>query len=104
MKITKILAFISVCFVFSITSSYSLTFNQWKINFKKVALSEGISETTFDNIMKNAIFLPKVIEYDRYQPEFYEDTKTYISKRSSCLLYTSPSPRDKRQSRMPSSA
>ena len=83
MKIIKILAFISVCFVFSITSSYSLTFNQWKINFKKVALSEGISETTFDNIMKNAIFLPKVIEYDRYQPEFYEDTKTYISKRTS---------------------
>ena len=83
MKITKILAFISVCFVFSITSSYSLTFNQWKINFKKVALSEGISETTFDNIMNNAIFLPKVIEYDRYQPEFYEDTKTYISKRTS---------------------
>ena len=83
MKITKILAFISVCFVFSITSSYSLTFNQWKINFKKVALSEGISETTFDIIMKNAIFLPKVIEYDRYQPEFYEDTKTYISKRTS---------------------
>ena len=83
MKITKILAFISVCFVFSITSSYSFTFDQWKINFKKVALSEGISETTFDNIMKNAIFLPKVIEYDRYQPEFYEDTKTYISKRTS---------------------
>ena len=25
-------------------------------------------------------------------------------KRSNCLLYTSPSPRDKRQSRMPSSA
>ena len=83
MKIIKILAFILVCFVFSITSSYSFTFDQWKINFKKVALSEGISETTFDNIMKNAIFLPKVIEYDRYQPEFYEDTKTYISKRTS---------------------
>ena len=66
MKITKILAFISVCFVFSITSSYSFTFDQWKTNFKKVALSEGISEATFDNIMKNAIFLPKVIEYDRY--------------------------------------
>jgi membrane-bound lytic murein transglycosylase B len=27
--------------------------------------------------------LPKVIEYDRFQPEFYEDTKTYISKRTS---------------------
>jgi membrane-bound lytic murein transglycosylase B len=27
--------------------------------------------------------LPDVIKYDRYQPEFYEDTKTYISKRAS---------------------
>ena len=33
--------------------------------------------------MNNVKFLPKVIEYDRYQPEFYEDTKTYISKRTS---------------------
>ena len=30
--------------------------------------------------MDNAKFLPKVIEYDRYQPEFYEDTFTYIKK------------------------
>ena len=28
-------------------------------------------------------FLPKVIEYDRYQPEFYEDTFTYIKKRAN---------------------
>ena len=27
-----------------------------------------------------------------------------LGERGSCLLYTSPSPRDKRQSRMPSSA
>ena len=33
--------------------------------------------------MSNAKFLPKVIEYDRYQPEFYEDTYTYIKKRTS---------------------
>ena len=33
--------------------------------------------------MSNVKFLPKVIEYDRFQPEFYEDTKTYVSKRSS---------------------
>ena len=30
--------------------------------------------------------------------------KTSFDKANSCLLYTSPSPRDKRQSRMPSSA
>ena len=33
--------------------------------------------------MKNVKYLPKVIEYDRFQPEFYEDTKTYVSKRTS---------------------
>ena len=33
--------------------------------------------------MLNTKFLPNVIKYDRYQPEFYEDTKTYIGKRSS---------------------
>ena len=33
--------------------------------------------------MSNTKFLPNVIKYDRYQPEFYEDTKTYINKRSS---------------------
>ena len=67
----------------SSSSSYSYTFDQWKKDFKKLALSKGISEDTIDSIMINANFLPKVIEYDRYQPEFYEDTKTYISKRVS---------------------
>ena len=33
--------------------------------------------------MTNTKFLPNVIKYDRYQLEFYEDTKTYVSKRSS---------------------
>ena len=43
--------------------------------------------------------------YDYYQPEAYIPARDiYIEKDSSCLLYTSPSPRDKRQSRMPSSA
>ena len=43
---------------------------------------EGISKNTIDSTLNKVKFLPKVIEYDRYQPEFYEDTKTYISKRS----------------------
>jgi len=58
-------------------------FSSWIIEFKKKAINEGISEKTVDTVMNNAIFLPKVIEYDRYQPEFYEDTKTYVSKRTS---------------------
>tara|TARA_A100001011_G_scaffold393686_1_gene484191 strand:+ start:134 stop:1135 length:1002 start_codon:yes stop_codon:yes gene_type:complete len=60
-----------------------LNFEKWKINFKNKAIAYQISEKTFDLVMTNTNFLPKVIEYDRYQPEFYEDTKTYISKRTS---------------------
>ena len=56
-------------------------FKQWVEEFKKRALDQNISPKTINNVMDKAIFLPKVIEYDRYQPEFYEDTLTYISKR-----------------------
>jgi membrane-bound lytic murein transglycosylase B len=58
-------------------------FNFWLKNFKKSAINKGISKKTVDSAMNNAKFLPKVIEYDRYQPEFYEDTYTYIKKRSN---------------------
>ena len=60
-----------------------MPFETWLDNFKKLALSNNISENTFDKTMSSVRFLPKVIKYDRFQPEFYEDTKTYISKRSS---------------------
>ena len=36
--------------------------------------------------------------------EAWEDDLNYVKELYPCLLYTSPSPRDKRQSRMPSSA
>ena len=42
-----------------------------------------MSESTINDTLKNIRFLPKVIEYDRYQPEFYEDTHTYINKRAN---------------------
>ena len=58
-------------------------FENWKLNFKQIALKNNISERTFDIVMSNTKFLSDVIKYDRYQPEFYEDTKTYISKRTS---------------------
>ena len=58
-------------------------FEIWKQNFKLRALNNNISEETFNLVMSNTKFLPNVIKYDRYQPEFYEDTKTYVSKRSS---------------------
>ncbi|NQW07077.1 MAG: lytic murein transglycosylase [Candidatus Pelagibacter sp.] len=58
-------------------------FSEWLNNFKIYALDKGISEKTYNLAMSDVVFLPKVIEYDRFQPEFYEDTKTYVSKRTS---------------------
>ena len=58
-------------------------FDQWLKKFQLKAINSGISENIVTEVMSNAKFLPKVIEYDRYQPEFYEDTFTYIKKRSS---------------------
>ena len=54
----------------------------WIISFKDYAMKKGISKKTLDITMSKVKFLPKVIEYDRYQPEFYEDTKTYIRKKN----------------------
>ena len=83
MKITKIFIYFFLTFFLNINNSFSDDFNEWLISFNKFALEEGISKETLNKTMLNVKFLPKVIEYDRYQPESYEDTKTYISKRTS---------------------
>ena len=83
----KILITVLLIFIFFI-NNFSLAytpkeFNLWIKNFKKTAVNNGISKKTVDSAMRSAKFLPKVIEYDRYQPEFYEDTYTYIKKRAN---------------------
>ncbi len=58
-------------------------FYNWVEDFKIKAINKGISQKLVNQVMSDAKFIPKVIEYDRFQPEFYEDTFTYIKKRSS---------------------
>ena len=70
-------------FFFNIYAFCAEDFNQWKTNFKIYALSQGIDSKTLNELIDSSIFLPDVIKYDRFQPEFYEDTKTYIEKRTS---------------------
>ena len=67
----------------SVLNANDELFDEWLKEFKIYALKNNISELTFNIAMSDVVFLPKVIKYDRFQPEFYEDTKTYISKRSS---------------------
>jgi len=64
-------------------SSSEETFESWINSYKKFALNEGVSKNTIDIVFKNVKYLEKVIVYDRKQPEFYEDTITYVSKRAN---------------------
>ncbi len=82
MKIIKIFIFLFLFINFSALAE-DLMFNNWKKEFRKIAINNNISERTLNLVMDDLRFLPKVIKFDRFQPEFYEDTKTYISKRTS---------------------
>ena len=82
----SLIKYILIFVILNISSAFSdnqVDFERWKTDFKKIALQKNISAKTFDIVMTNTKFLPNVIKYDRFQPEFYEDTKTYISKRTS---------------------
>ena len=81
-KYLNILYFYLLINFYSIAYTEEQNFNEWLKSFKKLSISNGISELTFNDTMQNVKFLPKVLEYDRFQPEFYEDTFTYISKRT----------------------
>ena len=74
---------VSILIILNSATLIADDFNDWKVKFKKRAINEGISKSTVNNLIDKSKFLPDVIKYDRYQPEFYEDTKTYISKRTS---------------------
>ena len=83
MKIIKYFIIIFFTITNGTLNANEKEFNEWLVNFKVYALEKKISEKTFNLAMSDVVFLPKVIKYDRFQPEFYEDTKTYISKRTS---------------------
>ena len=82
----------------------ALQYNNWSEEIFQQIQDGGLSaihvticyHEDFDEMLQN------VNDWnDRF--ELYVD-KIFLGRTASCLLYTSPSPRDKRQSRMPSSA
>ena len=83
MKMIKFFFILVFTFFMSSSMSDEKKFESWLVGFKKYALQKNISEETFNKSMSHVVFLPKVIKYDRFQPEFYEDTKTYVSKRTT---------------------
>ncbi len=81
-KIIKFILFLNISFAFNAYAN-NHDFESWLNDFKIKAINQGVSKIVVEDVMSNARYLPKVIEYDRFQPEFYEDTFTYIKKRSS---------------------
>ena len=60
-------------------------FESWLSSYKRFALKKGVSQETIDITFKNVKYLEQVIKYDRKQPEFYEDTITYVNKRATAF-------------------
>ena len=85
-KVITLLLFLKILLVsFTTLANSDDNFNVWLSSYKKLALKRGISQETIDIAFKNVKFLEKVIKYDRKQPEFYEDTITYVNKRANNL-------------------
>ena len=86
-SIYKILIFILLFQIlgvnFSLNTNAEENFETWLSSYKKFALKKGVSQKTIDIAFKNAKFLQLVIKYDRKQPEFFEDTVTYVKKRAN---------------------
>jgi len=80
--ITLFLIFICIAFNTS-KANVDDDFKVWAADFKEKAVKKGISQETVDKAFSRVKFLENVIKYDRKQPEFFEDTETYISKRAN---------------------
>jgi len=80
--ISNLLIFIFFLILFSPLKADE-NFDEWLTSYKKYAETKGISKETINIAFKNVIFLDQVIKYDRKQPEFFEDTITYVSKRAN---------------------
>jgi len=85
-KILIYLALINIMlFGFLSKANSEENFESWLSSFKDYAFSKGVSKTTISIAFKNVKFLEQVIKYDRKQPEFFEDTITYVNKRANKL-------------------
>ena len=71
--------------------------DQWKVGKKK---TKGLKKQT-----EKAVLIGLVTgRQSEEQVKEYLDELEFLAATAGCLLYTSPSPRDRQKSRMPSSA
>jgi membrane-bound lytic murein transglycosylase B len=85
LRYLKIIYFFAILAFTTNVFANSLEFDDWVKNFKKKALTQGISKTTVEKAFQRVVFLEKLLIYDKRQPEFIEKTDVYVSKRVSSL-------------------
>ena len=82
-KLFFIVSFFTIFLNLSFSVGANDDFYLWLDSFKIQSQKKGISKKTIDIAFKNVRFIEKVLVYDRKQPEFYEDTITYVNKRAN---------------------
>jgi membrane-bound lytic murein transglycosylase B len=85
LRYLKIIYFFAILAFTTNVFANSPEFDDWVKNFKKKALTQGISKTTVEKAFQRVVFLEKLLIYDKRQPEFIEKTDVYVSKRVSSL-------------------
>ena len=73
-----------------------------RLNIQVLAAKADLSMKNW--ILDNILSIHRKVGMEAYLSEAYGSVIILAPPTNACLLYTSPSPRDKRQSRMPSSA
>ena len=58
-------------------------FTVWLDEFKREALTRGISQTTLDAALAGVEPIPRVVELDQRQPEFVDTFLNYLDRRAS---------------------
>ena len=96
---------------------HGMTFEDWKVwksqerQRKLKEIAKNYENSFMDSVAKERRQALNARNFEQWLRQKNEERrlamtleKTAKAQRDDCLLYTSPSPRDKRQSRMPSSA
>lgn len=71
---------LSLLICFAPINASATTFESWLRDFKKEALTKGISSFTLKNAFKTVKPIPRVVELDRKQPEFTLTFKQYLNR------------------------
>ena len=79
------------------------SFRYLKWTLQEVSIGKLISISFFFGLFVSTL-LNTTITSTSFRKKTFENVADDFVSNNNCLLYTSPSPRDKRQSRMPSSA